>query len=215
MSETASRLVRELKSVPATQWGPLEGGRAEAERLSAQANDIYQRLEQLHADRPAAAADDLDAAAAAVRAGTAAPKTSAVAKIDAEIQKFQRDYDILKVAQKQCADDLLATLLENRATWIDELRDQEDKALASYRETVERLAADRQAVVDARSMRSWLENFETSPRYRPTLGRLEGLRTPAREGTAWPAVVAALRTDLEPQERKPTLHLAEPQGAVA
>ncbi len=36
-----------------------------------------------------------------------------------------------------------------------------------------------------------------------------GLRTPAREGTAWTAVMAALRTDLEPEPPKPTLYVAE------
>jgi hypothetical protein len=65
----ATQLTRELRTVPPTKWGSLEGGRAEAERLSAQANDLYLRLERLHAERPAAAADDLDAAAAAVRSG--------------------------------------------------------------------------------------------------------------------------------------------------
>jgi chromosome segregation ATPase len=198
----ATQLVRELKKVPATKWGPLEGGRAEAARLADQSNGLYLRLERLRRDRPAAAA-------------TTAPKTSAVAKIDSEIQRLERELEVLKVAQRQCANDLLATLLENRAAWIDELREQEDEAVAAYRQTVERLIADRQAVTDARAMRSWLQNFDTSARFRPAVARLDSLRNPAGEGTAWTAVIAALRADLEAHEPKRSLHLAEPQGAAA
>jgi hypothetical protein len=210
----ATQLMRELRTVPPTKWGPFEGGRAEAARLSAQANDIYQRLERLHADRPAAAADDLNAAAAALRSGGVAPKTSAVAKIDAEIQKLQRDYEILKAAQTQCADDLLTALLENRATWIDELRGQKNEALADYREAIERLVVTRQAAVDAHQMLHWLQNVETSPRYRGGIPKLEGLRDGYGRATNWNALTAALRADLEPQEQTATLHLAE-QGAAA
>jgi hypothetical protein len=47
-------------------------------------------------------------------------------------------------------------------------------------------------VTDARALRHWLQHLETSARYRPAVARLDNLRNPAGEGTAWTAVIAAL-----------------------
>lgn len=176
---------------------------AEYRRLTAELRATDQAAADLVAARHRSSEEDLNARAAALRAGKADPGTEASDRIEREILEIDSKAQALRRAVDQVYAELVEVFEAHRA----DLAERDDVAVGRAREAfaglVEQMAEAYGAQRRAEAARAWAATFPQRSRWSPAGGAVPGLVAPSGETMSWDVVLDALRRLADPPAPKP------------
>jgi hypothetical protein len=138
----------------------------EFEKLQGESRDVHRALTgATGSERRAAQHADIEAAAAAHRAGKPDPGPKQVEAIDAKIRDLTRKRDVLRLAQLRAAEDMDRLIAQHRGEWVEATRAKVAKERVRLGKLAESWAEVRHAVVELEALARWVDSFPTRPSY--------------------------------------------------